>query len=69
MQSNQCINRDQVCDGVANCRMKEDEKYCLNLFNGNSIWLKKDGRPRRPANGYLAYNFKGQWTPTCVKTW
>ncbi len=68
-QSNQCVPKSKVCDSVVDCTFHEDEKYCINLFNSDSIRLKVDGRPQRPSSGLVAFNTKGHWTPVCTRTW
>ena len=59
----------QVCDAVADCHYMEDERYCLNLFNSDSVVYMSDGRPQRPVTGLLALNRKGIWNPVCTKAW
>jgi len=41
----------------------------LTLVTGDSISLKKDGRPDSPSKGLVALNSGGVWKPVCTEKW
>ena len=59
----------QVCDTKADCKYKEDERYCVNLINSPSVYVRRDGRPVSSKSGLVAVNEKGHWFPACTETW
>ena len=67
--SKKCIRTDDVCDTVHDCDMREDERYCINVANGETIQLGLDGRPIQHTRGLLTINTKGVWRAVCAERW
>lgn len=57
-----CIKKSQICDGVNNCPMGDDEKYCVtvspNEREANSFYYHP--------NGYLMVRKHGEWGKLCI---
>jgi len=67
--SGQCIPSTSVCDTKHDCRMREDERYCLNVANGEVVQIGIDSRPIQNTKGLLALNTHGTWKPVCAEGW
>ena len=49
--------------------MREDERYCLNVANGEVVQIGIDSRPIQNTKGLLALNTHGTWKPVCAEGW
>jgi hypothetical protein len=58
-----------VCDTKPDCKYKEDERYCINLINSPTIYVRGDGRPVQGTSGIVAVNEHGHWFPACTESW
>ena len=55
-----------MCDGIANCELGEDERYCTALTNSSILTINSEGDPTPSHQGILLLNRNGQWEPICV---
>ena len=67
--SKKCIPATSVCDTKNDCDMREDERYCINIANGERIQYGIDGRPVQHTRGLVAINSKGSWRAVCAESW
>jgi len=54
---------------VHDCDLREDERYCINIANGDTVVYKEDGRPLHHTQGLLAINTRGRWRPVITPRW
>ena len=67
--SKQCVARNKVCNQKIDCKFGEDERYCLNLINTDSVFLTQSGRPQRTRAGFVAFNSGSKWALMCAQGW
>lgn len=41
----------------------------MTLITGDSVPLRKDGRPSTPSKGLIAVNLAAVWKPLCTDKW
>ncbi|OQV19298.1 putative Atrial natriuretic peptide-converting enzyme [Hypsibius exemplaris] len=67
IKSQQCVFRNQTCDGQSDCQHGEDEENCLGVVPDCRI--APSMAVQQEHAGCLAVNNRGEWIPVCAERW
>ena len=67
--SDKCVKSTSLCDIKHDCTMREDERYCVSIINGDQVIVNREDKPVQYPEGLVALNSRGQWRAICAEKW
>ncbi|KAF7494464.1 Serine protease nudel [Sarcoptes scabiei] len=64
--SNQCIEKEKICNGENDCFNGDDEQNCIALIEDHRSF---DQRLTHNPNGFVHIRYNGEWAPLCFDSY